>query len=128
MSIPIWIKKEVAIAIHHRQLAEHGGAERIRDIGLLESALFRPQNQFAYGDLNIFELAAVYGYGITNNHPFIDGNKRTSYVVMRTFLKLNGYDLRASVTEKYETWMRLVNDRLSEAELAAWIEEKSIKV
>ena len=128
MNTPIWIKEEVAIAIHHRQLAEHGGAEGIRDMGLLESALFRPQNQFAYGDPNIFELAAAYSYGIANNHPFIDGNKRTSYIVMRTFLKLNGYDLRATVTEKYETWIRLVNNQLSEAELAAWIEGKSIKI
>ena len=128
MNAPIWIVKEVAIAIHRRQLAEHGGAEGIRDMGLLESALFRPQNQFAYSDPNIFELAAAYSYGIANNHPFIDGNKRTSYVVMRTFLKLNGYDLRASVTEKYQIWMQLVNDRLNEAELATWLEEKSIKI
>ena len=128
MNTPIWIREEVAIAIHRRQLAEHGGSEGIRDKGLLESALFRPQNQFAYDNPNIFELAAAYSYGIANNHPFIDGNKRTSYVVMRTFLKLNGYDIRASVMEKYQTWMRLVNNQLSEAELATWIEKKSIKI
>ncbi|MGL5074500.1 MAG: type II toxin-antitoxin system death-on-curing family toxin, partial [Waterburya sp.] len=93
MSVPIWVEEEVVIAIHLRQLAEHGGSDGIRDRGLLESALFRPRNLFNYGNSTIFDLAAAYGYGITSNHPFIDGNKRTSYVVMRTFLKLNGYDI-----------------------------------
>lgn len=128
MNIPIWIKEEVAIAIHRRQLAEHGGSDGIRNKGLLESALFRPKNQFAYGNSRIFELAAAYGYGIAKNHPFIDGNKRTAYVVMRSFLKLNGYDIEASVAEKYETWMRMVNNQISEAQLAAWIEEKSVEI
>lgn len=96
MIAPIWVEEAVIIAIHRRQLAEHGGSDGIRDRGLLESALFRPKNQFAYSSPNIFDLAAAYGYGIVKNHPFIDGNKRTSYVVMRTFLKLNGYDIQAS--------------------------------
>ena len=87
---PVWIELPLVLAIHNRQLAEHGGSEGIRDQGLLESALFRPLNLLNYGNPSIFELAAAYGYGITKNHPFIDGNKRTSYVVMRTFLKLNG--------------------------------------
>ena len=78
MIAPIWIEEAVVIAIHRRQLAEHGGSDGIRDKGLLESALFRPKNQLAYGNPTIFALAAAYGYGITKNHPFIDGNKRTS--------------------------------------------------
>lgn len=123
---PVWVEKTVAIAIHQRQIAEHGGSDGIRDDGLLESALFRPLNQFAYSQPTIFDLAAAYGYGITQNHPFIDGNKRTGYIVMRTFLRLNGYDINASITEKYLTWIKLADNQISEAELANWIEEKSI--
>ncbi len=127
MITPIWIEEAVVIAIHRRQLAEHGGSDGIRDKGLLESALFRPKYQFNYGNPTIFSLAAAYGYGIAKNHPFIDGNKRTSYVVMRTFLQLNGYDIQASAIEKYETWIGLANNQINEAELANWIEEKSVK-
>lgn len=125
---PVWVEKAIAIAIHQRQLAEHGGSDGIRDNGLLESALFRPLNQFAYSKPSIFDLAAAYGYGITKNHPFVDGNKRTGYIVMRTFLRLNGYDIDASITEKYATWIKLADNQISEAELANWIEEKSIKL
>lgn len=124
----LWIKYVLVIAIHQRSLAEHGGSDGIRDKGLLESALFRPKNLLAYGNPTIFDLAAAYGYGINQNHPFIDGNKRTSYVVMRTFLKLNGYDIKASAIEKYEIWLRLANRQISEADLAKWIEEKSFKI
>ncbi|MEO0925474.1 MAG: type II toxin-antitoxin system death-on-curing family toxin [Cyanobacteria bacterium J06643_13] len=126
MKVPIWVGEAVVLAIHRRQLAEHGGSDGIRDRGLLESALFRPKNQLAYGNPNLFDLAAAYGYGITQNHPFIDGNKRTAYVVMRTFLKLNGYDIQASLAEKYEIWIRLADNRISEAELANWIKDKSV--
>ncbi len=75
MIAPIWIEESVVIAIHRRQLAEHGGSDGIRDKGLLESALFRPKNQFTYSNPSIFDLAAAYGYGMAKNHPFIDGNK-----------------------------------------------------
>ena len=123
---PVWIELPLVLAIHNRQLAEHGGSERIRDRGLLESALFRPLNLLNYGNPSIFELAAAYGYGINKNHPFIDGNKRTSYVVMRTFLKLNGYDLNASASEKYQTWILVAESKIDEVELADWIEKKSV--
>ena len=126
--IPIWVEEAVVIAIHLRQLAEHGGSDGIRDRGLLESALYRPKNQHAYGNPSIFNLAAAYGYGIAKNHPFIDGNKRTSYVVMRTFLKLNGYDIQASLAEKYEVWIRLADSQIDETDLAKWIESKSVEV
>ncbi|RMF27490.1 MAG: type II toxin-antitoxin system death-on-curing family toxin [Cyanobacteria bacterium J083] len=125
MDEPIWIIKDVAIAIHYRQLAEHGGSEGIRDEGLLKSALCRPRNQFAYGNPSIFTLAAAYGYGIVNNHPFVDGNKRTSYVVSLTFLLLNSYVIQASPVEKYQTWIKLASSQLSEAELADWFEKNS---
>lgn len=99
----IWIADGVALAIHHRQIAEHGGLEGIRDEGLLESALSRPQNLLAYSKSppDMASLAAAYAYGIVKNHPFVDGNKRTAYVVTRTFLRLNGYDLQTSSQEKY---------------------------
>ncbi|MEM7557046.1 MAG: type II toxin-antitoxin system death-on-curing family toxin [Cyanobacteria bacterium P01_A01_bin.84] len=128
MIAPLWIEEAVVIAIHRRQLAEHGGSDGIRDRGLLESALFRPKNQLAYGNPTIFDLAAAYGYGIAKNHPFIDGNKRTSYIVTRTFLKLNGYDIQASTIEKYQLWINLANSQINETQLAKWIQEKSIKI
>ncbi|MEM7758679.1 MAG: type II toxin-antitoxin system death-on-curing family toxin [Cyanobacteria bacterium P01_A01_bin.40] len=128
MIAPLWIEEVVVIAIHRRQLAEHGGSDGIRDWGLLESALFRPKNQLAYGNPTIFDLAAAYGYGIAKNHPFIDGNKRTSYIVTRTFLKLNGYDIQTSAIEKYQLWINLANNQINETHLAKWIQEKSIKI
>ena len=128
MNSPIWVEEAVVIAIHRRQLAEHGGSDGIRDQGLLESALYRPKNQHAYGDPSIFDLAAAYGFGIAKNHPFVDGNKRTSYVVARTFLKLNGYDLQAPTLEKYQVWLQLADSQIDEANLAKWIEEKSVKI
>jgi death-on-curing protein len=119
----IWISDGVVLAIHRRQLAEHGGLEGIRDEGLLQSALYRSQNLLAYSESppDVASLAAVYAYGIVKNHPFVDGNKRTAYVVMRTFLKLNGYDLQASSEEKYQIWIALAAGKLSEEELAEWI-------
>jgi len=119
----IWIKYTVVTEIHLRQIAEHGGLEGIRDEGLLESALARPLNLVAYSEFtpDIASLAASYAYGLVKNHPFLDGNKRTSYVVMRTFLKLNGYDLKARDEEKYEVWIALASNNLSEEELGEWI-------
>jgi death-on-curing protein len=123
MDDPIWISKELALAIHSRQLAEHGGADGVRDEGLLESALGRPRNRFAYEDPtpDIPALAASYAFGISRNHAFIDGNKRTAYVVCRTFLLLNGLDLTADRVERYTTFLSLAEGSLTEAELAAWL-------
>jgi death-on-curing protein len=125
MPEPLWVRDDLVLAIHRRQLAEHGGGEGIRDPGLLDSALSRPKNLLAYSteepDLAI--LAAAYAWGLARNHPFVDGNKRTAYVVCRTFLKLNGRDLDASPEEKYLTFLRLAEGRLTEQALAAWIRE-----
>jgi death-on-curing protein len=120
---PIWISVDLAIAIHKRQLAEHGGADGVRDMGLLESALGRPRHQFAYSDPtpDIPALAASYGYGIARNHAFIDGNKRTAYVVCRTFLLLNGLDMTAAKEERYLTFLNLAAGTVSEVELTAWL-------
>jgi death on curing protein len=123
MDDPIRISKELALAIHQRQLAEHGGADGVRDGGLLDSALARARNRFAYEDPipSIPALGASYAFGIARNHAFIDGNKRTAYVVCRTFLLLNGYDLTADRVERYQTFLSLAEGSLSESELAEWL-------
>lgn len=118
---PIWIEPSVVNLMHERQLAEHGGASGVRDAGLLESALMRPQQKFHYGEASLLVLAASYGFGIARNHPFIDGNKRTAYVVMRSFLILNGWDIVASQEEKYTTMIALAEGNLSEEALTAWL-------
>lgn len=118
----VWINEETVTAIHSRQIAEHGGSDGIRDLGLLQSALGRPRNLLAYGeDVDLASLAAAYAYGIAKNHPFVDGDKRTAYVVTRTFLVANDADLRASQEEKYITILRLAEGTLGEEGLAAWI-------
>jgi death-on-curing protein len=96
MSEPVWVEDELVLAIHDRQLVEHGGAEGLRDETLLHSALGRPVNHFAYASTDIIDLAARYTFGIVKNHPFVDGNKRTGFVVGVLFLELNGYRFTAS--------------------------------
>lgn len=121
----IWVREDVVLAVHLRQLAEHGGGEGIRDEGLLQSALARPQNLLAYGDPppDLASLAAAYAYGIAQNHPFVDGNKRTSLIVARLFLLLNGINLVATQEEKYSTFLALAAGELSEEALANWMRE-----
>lgn len=118
-----WIDRQLAVAIHERQLAEHGGPSGIRDESLLESALARPLQLLAYGDPapGIEELAAALAFGLARNHPFVDGNKRTAYVAMRTFLVLNGTDLSASPEERFQVFQALADGRLSETALASWL-------
>jgi death on curing protein len=122
----IWLLEETVRAIHHRQIAEHGGSEGLRDEGLLSSALARPQNLLAYGEAppDLASLAAAYAYGIARNHPFVDGNKRTALVTARTFLLLNGVDLNATQDDKFLTFVSLAHGSISEEELAAWIRKR----
>jgi death-on-curing protein len=121
MSGPVWIDLEVVLAIHDEQLAEHGGQAGLRDRGLLESALGRPRNQFAYGEESIARLAASYALGFSRNHPFLDGNKRTSLVVAELFVDLNGFDLAATDAECVATFVQLAAGDLTEEQLAEWI-------
>jgi death-on-curing protein len=123
---PVWIRPDIVLAIHRRQLAEHGGSEGVRDEGLLASALARPKTLAAYSDdpSDIARLAAAYAFGITRNHPFVDGNKRTAFVVCRTFLILNHHDISSSQEEKYITFLELAEGRLSEEKLADWIRDR----
>ena len=116
-----WIDPEVVLAIHDQQIAEHGGAAGILDMGSIESALARPRNLASYSAADVFDLAAEYGYGIARNHGFADGNKRTAYVVVLLFLRLNGHDLTAPAAERVVVFEELGWGRLSPDEFAAWL-------
>lgn len=122
----VWLLEETLTAIHHRQIAEHGGGEGLRDEGLLASALARPRNLLAYAESppDLASLAAAYAYGIARNHPFVDGNKRTALVATRTFLILNGVDLDTTQDDKFLTFLNLAEGAISEDELADWIRKR----
>lgn len=124
---PVWIELDVVLAIHDEQLAEHGGQPGVRDPGLLESALGRPRDQFAYGDTSVTRLAASYAFGISRNHPFLDGNKRTSLVMAELFLELNGYTLASSDAHCVTTFLQLAAGDVTEDQLAEWIAANSAK-
>ena len=119
----VWIATEVALAAHAEQLAEHGGGDGIRDAGMLDSAMARPQNLAQYGDPDAAALATAYAFGIARNHPFTDGNKRTAAVVSETFLMLNGYALGATDAELVVAFVALAAGELSEDELADWFRQ-----
>ena len=111
---PIWIEDDLVLAIHDRQLAEHGGAEGLRSESLLRSALGRPQNHFAYASTDLVDLAAKYTAGIVQNHPFVDGNKRTGFVVGVLFLELNGYRFTASEPDAAQAVLELAAGTIDE--------------
>lgn len=117
----VWVDVDVVLAAHEEQLAEHGGADGVRDMGLLQSALARPQNLVAYGSPDLADLAAAYAGGIARNHPFVDGNKRTAWVVAETFVELNGFELAADDAGSYETMLALAEGRIDETAFAAWM-------
>ena len=125
---PVWLLEETVRAVHDAQIAEHGGPPGLREGGGLASALAHAQNLFAYGDPTLFDLAAAYGARLVQNHPFVDGNKRTAYVAVRLFLVRNGYDLTASRADRVSTFLRLAGGDLGEADLARWIEENTAQV
>ena len=123
MNEPVWLTPEIVIAIHEMQLAEHGGPAGIRDMGMLESALGRPQNKFAYGETDLAVLAAAYGFGVARNRPFIDGNKRTSLLVIYTFLGINDVDFIVPEAEFATIILDLAAGEVSEESLARWIRD-----
>lgn len=122
MRPPIWINLQDALAIHDKLLAIDGGLCGTRDLGLLESALARPVNYFAYEHPSLFQLAAAYGFGIAKNHPFNDGNKRTAFVVAATFLRVNKQKLKASQVEAVVIVQGLAAGNVSEKQFAQWLE------
>ena len=126
MSDWTWLDITVIYAIHDEQLAAHGGSTGVRDAGLLESALARPQNLTAYGNQpEAADLAAAYGFGIARNHPFIDGNKRTAFVAVELFLELNGHELSATDADCVLTMLALASGEIDEAAFANWLRNNS---
>jgi death-on-curing protein len=120
---PLWLTRQIVEAIHDEQLATHGGAGGPRDEGLLESALARPHNKWAYEQAELAELAASYAFGIARNHPFIDGNKRTSLLALYTFLGLNEVDFIVPEAEAVAMIVSLAAGEVSEESLARWIRD-----
>ena len=118
---PLWVNKAVVLAMHERLLAEHGGASGLRDNAMLESALARPQQIHAYGDADLYALAAVYLTGIVRNHPFVDSNKRTALMTAYVFLARNDALLVASEIEAVQFVTALAAREIDENELAAWL-------
>lgn len=127
MGDPIWLSVELIEAIHERQLVEHGGGSGVRDHGLLEPALARPQQLYSYGgeQIDVIALAASYAFGLSRNHPFIDGNKRTAAVACELFLELNGYQLVADDSDLYPVFISLAAGELSEEALLDWLRQNA---
>jgi death-on-curing protein len=125
---PVWVLDAAVLIAHEISLANFGGADGIRDAGLLESALAKPRNLFAYGKPSLFEMAASYCYGIIKNHPFVDGNKRTGFLVGATFLEINGWRLSATEAEATEAIISVAAGIKSEAELATWFGQHCVSV
>lgn len=122
----VWVREEVILAAHDEQLAEHGGASGLRDLGLLQSALARPQNLQVYGEPDAAALAAAYAYGIARNHPFADGNKRTAAVAALMFLDLNEVVFEIGEAELVVTILALAAGELSEDAVAAWFRDRLV--
>jgi death-on-curing protein len=128
MSEWVWLNRAVIIVIHEVQLAEHGGGTGVRDAGLLDSALGKPQQLNNYGEPppDAAALAASYGYGISRNHPFIDGNKRTGYVAAELFLRLNGWRLNADDASCVVTMLAVAAGDITEEAFAAWLRAHAV--
>lgn len=122
----VWLKKDLVLALHDRQVAEHGGSSGVRDQNLLESALARPQQLYAYGDPppDLADLAATLAFGLARNHPFIDGNKRTAAVACEAFIELNDGRLEASDAELFTQYMALAEGELSVEDFASWLRDR----
>jgi death-on-curing protein len=125
MKEPAWVNREECLAIHGMMLAHHGGRAGVRDEGLLESALSKPKNFFAYASPTLPQLAASYAAGIILNHPFIDGNKRTGFMIAAVFLEVNGCVLTATEESVVENTLALASGKLKETGYAAWLKKNS---
>jgi death-on-curing protein len=127
MDEPLWMNAMDAAIAHDLELAAHGGAEGIRDQGMLEFALAKPKNIWAYSESqpSLCRLAASYAFGISSNHPFVDGNKRTALVVSFGFLDVNGFEVMASPEDAYLTILSLAAGELTEEQLEQWFEKNT---
>ncbi|MCP2731457.1 type II toxin-antitoxin system death-on-curing family toxin [Limnofasciculus baicalensis] len=121
MNEPLWISEEIVQVIHQDQIRQHGGSLGVRDENLLAASLARPRHLFTYSEPDLFQLAAAYGYGLAKNHPFIDGNKRTAFTVMATFLLVNGYLLDVPEMEVVQMMEGLATNRETEESSAQWL-------
>lgn len=129
MKEPIWILPETVTIIHQLLMTEYGGLLGIRDKNLLESALARPQQLFAYSsDCNLFSLAAAYSTGIVKNHPFVDGNKRVAFTIGTTFLELNGYEVNAPNSEVVILFESLASGQITESALTEWFSNNNLNL
>ena len=117
----IWLSRQIVLALHEEQLAAHGGADGLRDAGLLDSALARPLNHAGYGAPDTAELAALYALAIARNHPFVDGNKRTAFAAMVLFLSLHGLELEAPEVEATVAALTMAAGEMPDAEFIAWV-------
>jgi len=127
MQEPLWMEAADTVIAHDLELAAHGGSTGIRDLGLLESALSRPKNIFAYAESapSMAALAAAYAFGISSNHPFVDGNKRTALLVSFAFLDVNGLEVTASQEDAFLTILGLAAGEITEDQLASWFERNT---
>ena len=127
MKEPYWLGREECLALHEMMVAQYGGTTGLRDEGLLESALGKPQNLFAYGDPTMADLAASYASGIIKNHPFLDGNKRTGFMMGAGFLERNGYEFLGDEADAAIRTLALAAGEMTEKAYAAWLETNSAK-
>jgi death-on-curing protein len=125
MNEPTWIEVDWVLVAHDRQIQLFGGTQGLRDVNLLESALARPKNLYFYTQGDVIQGAAAYGYGLCQNHPFLDGNKRTAFVVMVAFLKINGCRFQAPQPQVVEVMLKLASSQLSEEEFTAWVRQNT---
>jgi death on curing protein len=123
MDEPFWLTREIIVAIHDEQLAIHGGASGLRDEGMLASALDRPRNKWIYEQAELPELAAAYAFGMARNHPFVDGNKRTSLLALYTFLGVDGIDFIVPEADAAAIILALAAGEVSEESLTRWIRD-----
>jgi death on curing protein len=127
MDEPVWLTRALVEALHADQVREHGGQLGLRDPGLLESALARPQHVWAYeADADLATLAAEYGFGLAKNHAFLDGNKRIAFVTTNVFLIINGFELEAPEPEVVDTILRVADGRMTRGKFAAWIRSVTV--
>lgn len=125
MKEPIWLNREDCLAIHEMMLAQHGGLAGVRDAGLLESALSKPRNRFANSSPTLTGMGASYAAGIIRNHPFLDGNKRTGFMLAATFLEVNGREFTATEESVVEMTLALASGKLTQATYAGWLNKSS---
>ncbi|HEY5345617.1 MAG TPA: type II toxin-antitoxin system death-on-curing family toxin [Verrucomicrobiae bacterium] len=127
MKVPYWLSREECLALHEMMLSQYGGSEGLREDNMLESALAKPRQLFAYGKPVMADLAASYVFGVVKNHPFIDGNKRTGFMLGAAFLERNGYEFHASEADAAVRTLALAAGEMSEKEYAAWLKANSRK-